>query len=520
MEGAIKDTPSGKTFEVSFPYDSQLVRRIKCIPGARWYADVRRWRIPVSERPYIESWMAGPTLPPLTPEWYPTTEPWLHQEDALTFTINKPAALLDVGMGAGKSLMALALLTARKAKHTLLICPKAIIPVWSQQIERHTSPGAFQVVLLGTGSVARNRELAEQALESDAPAILVTNYDSVWREPFADWCLSIEWDVVIADEAHRLQSANSSISKFAHKLGFRARQKLGLSGTPFGQDPLHAYGVYRFLDPSIFGTSFVRFRDEFAEVDASRGFPKVVGYKNQDLFRKKIDNIRFHVSREVLDLPPVLHTDIPITLPEECKTTYRRLERDFYVKVGAGEITASNVLVRALRLQQLTSGFATTDAEDFEAKGQNLLLHNAKGEVLLSLLEDIDPSESVVVFARFVHDLRQIAHATSSAGRAYFEMSGKHKEMDRWLTSTGGVLGVQIQTGAEGQNDMVKAHYGIFYSLPYGLTTFDQACGRLHRPGQTAPVTYLHLVMQETIDQRVYRALQERRDVLLALLEE
>jgi SNF2 family DNA or RNA helicase len=104
-------------------------------------------------------------------------------------------------------------------------------------------------------------------------------------------------------------------------------------------------------------------------------------------------------------------------------------------------------------------------------------------------------------------------------GRSYFELSGESKELTQWQDDdTGSVLGVQIQSGSLGVS-MVRSRYAVFYSLGFSLGDYQQALARPHRPGQTRPVTYYHLVADGTVDQKVYKALQAKKNVIEAILE-
>ena len=96
------------------------------------------------------------------------------------------------------------------------------------------------------------------------PVVVVINYDSAWRTPFAEWALKQKWDLVVADEIHRCKAPGGKASRFLARLGKAARFRLGLSGTPMPHSPLDVYGYFRFIDATIFGWSYNRFRQHFA----------------------------------------------------------------------------------------------------------------------------------------------------------------------------------------------------------------------------------------------------------------
>jgi len=120
------------------------------------------------------------------------------------------AAMLAMMMGTGKSLVALMLLARLAARRTLIACPLRVVPVWPAHIERHLQLPVVVIALDdGAGSIVKRQKLAEEKLRlaeaSGQPFIAVINYDAVWREPFGTWAEGQAWDLVIADESHKLK---------------------------------------------------------------------------------------------------------------------------------------------------------------------------------------------------------------------------------------------------------------------------------------------------------------------------
>jgi len=134
------------------------------------------------------------------------------------------------------------------------------------------------------------------------------------------------------------------------------------------------------------------------------------------------------------------------------------------------------------------------------------------------VLEDLDSREPVVVFVRFRHDLDVVRAVAEAGGRRVSELSGRAHELEAWQRGDTDVLATQIQSGSLGVT-MVRARYAIYYSDVWSLAEYDQSLARLHRPGQKRSVTYIHLAAEGTIDQRIYAALQARKEVIQALLD-
>jgi len=450
------------------------------------------------------------------------TKPWRHQIDAFQFVMERllrgaGAALLALEMGVGKTLVALMVLAALAARRVLICCPLRVVPVWEQQIERHLNLPLVVVCLDDTvGSVANKKKLAEDKLKlaeaTGRPLVVIINYDSVWRAPFADWAEGRQWDLIIADESHRLKAPGGKASLAFKRLRQHARCRLALTGTPMPHSPLDIYAQFRFLSQTIFGPSFAAFRQKYAVMG---GFQRkqVTGFQCLDELEALMRTITCRVSKDVLDLPPQTHVTYHCELSPEAQRIYRELEDDFVAEVRDGRITVSNAMVKLLRLQQVAGGWVKTD------DGQHHRVDSAKEKLLADTLEDIGAEEPVVVFCRFHADLDAVHATAKSAGFSSLELSGRRDELKRWQDGEAQVLAVQISAGGVGV-DLTRARYSIYYSLSFSLGEYDQALSRVHRPGQTRPVEHIHLVARNTVDTKIMRALEKRAEVVAAILAE
>ena len=282
------------------------------------------------------------------------------------------------------------------------------------------------------------------------------------------------------------------------------------------------YGQYRFLDRSIFGTSHERFLQRYAVLGGpERKF--IVGFKDQQDLMERFRSIAYtcHMS-DVADrvklpeaLPPQV---IGVELPKGDMATLRDLERDFVAECAGGFVAASNVLVKLLRMQQVCAGFCEV-VDGPMGEGEAREVNHAKADALRSVLQDLDPAERVVVFCVFRHVLEEVRRVALLEGRPAFELSGREHTLDVWAgeggvhDGHGGVIAVQVQAGAEGV-DMTCASHAVYFSLPHSLALYEQSRARLHRPGQSRPVSFLHLIAEGTVDEAMYSSLQRKRDVI------
>jgi SNF2 family DNA or RNA helicase len=466
------------------------------------------------------------------------TKPWQHQRDAYAFAYPERAALMGLGMGAGKSWIVVNLVVNRNHRRTLILCPKSVVDAWEKQFRLHAAR-PVNVVLLNEGGVAHRTQQAQAACASDGPVVLVINYESARMEPFAAWAKAQLWDLVVLDESHRIKSPSGNTSRFCWALGGRAQYRLALSGTPFAHSPVDIWSQYCFLAPWVFGR-YQAFRARYvltrAQVEEKRRqdaiaaalarkepppafapMPtfwknQIVGYLNEDELNAKIYKLMFRVrSEDVLDLPPTVDDTRTCTLSAKARRVYRDLERDLYAEIDSGEITVANALVKLLRLQQVTSGCVQTDDGALEE------VCTAKRDLLADILEDLPTAEPVVVFARFTRDLAGIREVALQQGRRVAELSGRVNELRQWQDGGADLLAVQVASGGVGI-DLTRARYCFYYSLGFSLSDYLQSRARVHRPGQTRPVTYFHLLAAGTVDGQVYDALAARQDVVESIL--
>jgi len=240
---------------------------------------------------------------------------------------------------------------------------------------------------------------------------------------------------------------------------------------------------------------------------------QVTGFKNLDELEALMRTITFRVSKDILDLPPETHVTYHCVLSPEAQRIYRDLEEDFIAEVKDGTVTAANAMVKLLRLQQVAGGWAKTD------DGQLHRVDSAKQNLLKDTLEDIGSSEPVVVFCRFHADMDAVHEVCRELDYQSLELSGRQDDLKRWQEGEGQILAVQIGSGGVGV-DLTRARYSLYYSLSFSLGEYDQALSRIHRPGQTRPVEHIHLVVRNTVDEKILRALEKRAEVIQAILAE
>lgn len=436
---------------------------------------------------------------------------WPHQRAAIDFATPKPAALLAMGMGTGKSLTALEIARRWQAHRILITCPVSVCRSWEREIREWSMP--WRVLRLDSGSVRDKMERARDAVHLHAPLAVIVNHESLWRAPFGAWAMGIAWDALICDESHRAKAPAGRLSHYLRYLAQKIPRRLALTGTPAAHSPLDLYAQFRFLDSRIYGTSYHAFKRRYAVMGGYQQH-QVIGFQRTEELWERFSRIAFQARKEdVLTLPPEMDLLRETRLEPKAQRVYDQISRVFWAEIESGEVTVSNALVKLLRLQQISSGWLTSD------DGEPTEVSTAKSNLLDDVLVDLTPP--VVVFCRFVRDLDTVALAAKRRGWVYGEISGRRKDAldeDARLTRGVDIVGAQIQSGGVGI-DLSRASTAIFYSVGFSLAEYLQARARLHRPGQANPVRHIHLSCVGTIDAKILAALRKRQEVVEAILK-
>lgn len=445
-------------------------------------------------------------------------KPWPHVVTQSEWLASRSRSYLNGDMGVGKS--ASCLLGLVDCRTILVVCPIAVGPAWRKQIGLWDPSREACVVV--DGPTAKRASTVRAACESGERVAVITNYDGVWRGEFGKQIEKIKWDAIVLDEAHRIKSPSGKSSRWLAKLAAKHpdAKRICLSGTPCPHSPLDWWAQMRFLDGEILGGSYSAFRSRIATTHPR--YPgMVLAYKTDaiEALAKRIDPHVYRVTAdEVLTLPDAIHVDIPVTLGPAARRYYDAMEGEMVATLddGVGTVTAANGLVVVTRLQQATSGYATLDSGEVVQVSQKE--GSAKQAALLEWLRDLKEDEPVVIFCKFITDLDACRDALDQLGRSYSELSGREKSLDQWQRGDTVALVVQQQAGGVGV-DMTRACYAVYFSLTHSLGDFDQSLARLRRPGQERPCRFYHLVAENTVDEDIYDALQNKRDVTEAVFK-
>ena len=432
---------------------------------------------------------------------------------------SRGAALL-MEMGTGKSLTAIAitgaLSQAGRIRRVLIVAPISILGVWEEEFQKFAAfPYALAVL---SGSSAKKLDTLRH-MTGTALQVVVVNYESAWRleKALTAW----HPDLIIADEGHKIKTHNIAASKAMHRMGAKASYRLLLTGTVITNKAIDVFSQYKFLNPAIYGNSFYAFRNRYFDMVGYGNHTPVLKKSMESELTEKLHSISYRATKaECLDLPETTDMIRQIELEPAALRIYRGLVKESYAELAGGEVTATNILTRLLRLSQLTGGFLGNDKTAAVEQ-----VSAAK----LSALEDIldgavAEGKKLVIIARFIPEIKAICKLLEKRGLGYSCITGEVKNRDEQVARFQNEPEVmafvgQIATAGLGIT-LTAASTMVFYSLDYSMSNFEQTKARIHRVGQRMPCTYLYLVARGTVDEKVLAALESKADLARTLVDD
>lgn len=428
-----------------------------------------------------------------------------------------PGYALLMEMGCGKTITTVAVIGRAFLNglitRVLIIAPKSIVAVWEEEFMKFADFPYTLTVLTGS-SDKKKQQL--KAIPKEGLQIVVINYDSVSliEANLLNW----NPDFIVADESTRIKNPNAKSSKAVHRIAKKCKYRMILTGSPITQNPLDLYSQYKMLDESIFGTSFYAFKNYYAVLG---NYNQPVGYKNMPELIEKAHSVAYRVTKaDALDLPDTIDEVYPIHLEDKAAKLYKQFVKDSYIELSKGEVTATNILTRLLRLQQLTGGFIRPDEETDRYEQ----VSKAKLEALEDILDTaIESGEKLVVMARFIPEIKEICKLLEKKKIKYALIFGEVKDRAEQIKlfqedKDCKVFVGQIQTTSMGIT-LTAASTCVFYSLSYNYADYIQAKARIHRIGQNKKCVYIHLVAKGTVDETVMEALGRKEDIAHAIVD-
>lgn len=394
-------------------------------------------------------------------------------------------------MGLGKTFTGAEKLIQLGAKINLIICQKSKVQDWIDHFEKYYSTDFLIFDLTNKADFQAFISYKEQ--DNPYERVGIINYDLIFRRPELKQLSNF---TLMLDESSLIQNEQAKRSKFILKL--QPKNVILLSGTPTGGKYEKLWSQLHLLNWNI---SKKMFYDQYIDFhwDDSNGFPLMVidGYKNEERLKRKMreHGCRFLKTEEVLDLPQQINQTINVETTKE----YKKFCKTSIVKFDNIELVGDTTLTKMLYQRQLCGQYNPNKLCTFQ-----------------ELLESTE--DRVIVFYNFNAELDELMNLADGVDKPISVINGKEKELECYDEYDNSVTFVQYQAGSFGLN-LQKANKVIYFTPPLSSELFEQSKKRIHRINQTKPCFYYYLTCENSIEERIYKVLAERRDYTNALFE-
>ncbi|MAT16353.1 MAG: helicase [Planctomyces sp.] len=431
-------------------------------------------------QPPIENWLAGQEL--VMP-----FEPFDYQYEGIAWLFSRKSALLADEMGLGKTMQTITamrlLLRSGQISKVLLICPKPLIPNWQREFSTWAEELPVTTV---TGDTARRRMIWEMS----KPGIYLANYELLVRdfEELEQDGISPKFDLLVLDEAQRIKNRDSRTASTARNVN--RKRSWALTGTPIENRAEELASLF-----------------EFIEVIPPRGTPDA-----RQLSRLSDEYILRRCKDLVIDMPPRLDRPAYLELEGAQEHAYKVAEKEGIIQLNdLGEsITVQHVFELVLRLKQIANFDPVTN-------------ESAKLDRLRADMEEIAASGGkAILFSQWTKTLDWIAERTQDFNPLIYHGGVPHKQREPILAKfkedpNAHLILMSYGTGAVGLN-LQFAGYVFLYDRWWNPAIEDQAINRAHRIGQKNPVVVTKFICKDTIEEKIDRTLQEKRDLFISIL--
>lgn len=442
--------------------------------------------------------------------------PFDHQRVTAEFLVKNKRAFCLNGIGSGKTMSALwaadFLMTHKIIRKVLIVSPlSTLISVWHDEIFLNVY-GRTSVVLHGT------KEKRVRLLQEDHDFFLV-NHDGL-QIIYHELNARGDIDLVIIDESAEFKNARTNKWKAANLFAGPHTSK-GLwcmTGSPMPTSPMDVWAQARLINQSLVPKYFTRFRDEMmVKLNLFKWAPKK-GWQDK-CFAMLQPSIRFSRD-ECLDLPPCTTQTHQMGMSVEQAKAYRQMVQTLQSDLKTGRINAVNEGAKRIKLMQLCAGAVYS--------GDEVVHHLDCAPKMKALTDAVAAAgNKAIVFVSFRHSIPLLKKHFEKIGLSVevvygdVNMTKRSRIFSDFQHGSLQVIVAHPGTASHGLN-LTASHTIIWFSPVDSYRIYEQAVGRITRPGQTRKQTIIHLVCSE-IEQKIYKRLkthEKMQGLLLELLEE
>jgi SNF2 family DNA or RNA helicase len=360
--------------------------------------------------------------------------------------------------------------------------------------------------------------------------ILVMNVEALSTKngvTFANKFLSCHETLMAIDESTTIKNPDAIRTKSIVQLGRSAKYRRILTGSPVTKSPLDLYKQCEFLDEGLLDyTSYYAFKTRYAVLRTAnfggRSVQIVVGYRNLDELSERIEKFSYRVLKEdCLDLPSYSFTKRIIQLSKEQKKIYDSMKQLALAQLGDKLMTTATALVQLMRLHQITCGHFKSD------DGTTQKIKNERLDALMDILSEVE--NKAVIWAHYKYDIEIIVEAIKKEygpdsyvtyyGDTPSEIRQNNIKLFQDENSKVRFLIGTPQTGGYGIT-LTAGNVMIYYSNGYDLEKRTQSEARINRAGQKRKMTYIDIIAEDTVDEKIVDALRKKIDIASKVMGE
>lgn len=443
-------------------------------------------------------------------------KPHEYQKYAIEFIKKNPVAAILLDMGMGKTSIVLSALNelmydSFEVTKVLIIAPLRVARnTWSDEIKKwdHLN-GIRYSIAVGTAA----ERLA--ALKADADIYIINRENIPWL--IEESGLPFDYDMVVVDELSSFKNWQAKRFKALMKVRPKIRRIVGLTGTPSSNGLMDLFAEFKVLDMGErLGRFISQYRVNYFKPDRMNG-PIVYTYKllpgAEERIYDRISDITISMkATDYLDMPELISNEYKVYLDDDERSKYEEMKDELVLQLPGGEITAANAASLSGKLSQLANGAIYDDDGSVNA------FHERKLDALEDLIESAN-GKPILVAYWFKHDLARITERLNKL-KIVFEKLDFDKSIEKWNAGELQVGLIHPASAGHGLNLQSGGNVIVWFGITWSLELYQQTIARLWRQGQTfGTVTVIHIVTEDTVDERILKALEAKDQTQSALID-
>ena len=463
-------------------------------------------------------------------------KPYAHQLTALEKSWNRDNFAYFMEMGTGKTKVLidnLAMLYDKgRVDGALIVAPKGVVGTWyNQELPNHLPEHIENVTVLWQANInKKQQDKLDQLFKTGHELhILVMNVEAFSTDKgrlFAAKFLRSHKSMIAIDESTTIKNPKAKRTKNILSLSSLAKYKRIMTGSPVTKNPLDLYSQCEFLDPRLLDfASYYSFRNRYAEMKtmhvSGRSIQVVHKFRHLDELSDTLKPFSYRVlKQDCLDLPDKVYIKRNISLSKEQRQVYDQMKKEAVAVLNGKQVNSVTVLSQLMRLHQITCGhFTANDGSTQEIKNNRI-------QELLDVLEEVEGK--AIIWAHYQHDVKNIKkHIQKEHGPGsvvdYYGLTPqdqRQKNIKKFQANNGVrfLIGTP-QTGGYGIT-LTEANTVIYYSNGYDLEKRMQSEDRAHRIGQKKTVTYVDLIAEDTVDEKIVKSLRKKINIASEVMGE